>query len=64
MLRRIDEVGRIVIPQELRLSLGIYSGDTLDLSEKEGSLVINKVENCICPKCQKKLSEVENENNS
>ena len=31
IVRRIDELGRIVIPREIRRSLGIREGDTLEI---------------------------------
>ncbi len=41
-VRRIDELGRIVIPKEIRNKLKISSGELLDLNILDDSLVIKK----------------------
>jgi AbrB family transcriptional regulator, transcriptional pleiotropic regulator of transition state genes len=41
--RRIDQLGRVVVPAELRRSLGIHEGDLLDISAEDGRLVLRKV---------------------
>ena len=44
MVRRIDELGRIVIPKELRNSLKINSGDAMEIELDSGKqLVIKKL---------------------
>jgi transcriptional pleiotropic regulator of transition state genes len=40
--RRVDALGRIVLPAELRRTLGIAEGDQLDIREAEGSIVLSK----------------------
>lgn len=40
--RRIDDLGRIVIPRELRLHLYISEGDALDLNLDGRTIVIKK----------------------
>lgn len=42
--RRVDDLGRIVIPKELRRQVGIDYGDLCDVSIKEnGSITIQKL---------------------
>jgi transcriptional pleiotropic regulator of transition state genes len=41
--RRIDQLGRVVVPAELRRTLGIREGDLLDISAEDGRLVLRKV---------------------
>ena len=41
--RRIDQLGRVVVPAELRRTLGIREGDVLDISAEDGRLVLRKV---------------------
>jgi transcriptional pleiotropic regulator of transition state genes len=41
--RRIDQLGRVVVPAELRRTLGIREGDLLDISADDGKLVLRKV---------------------
>jgi AbrB family looped-hinge helix DNA binding protein len=40
MRTSIDSAGRVVIPKELRLRLGLSGGQELDIVEREGRLVI------------------------
>ncbi len=43
IIRRIDDLGRIVIPKELRRNLGIKEGDPLEINTTyEGALIIRK----------------------
>ena len=42
MLRRIDELGRIVIPKEIRKKLKIREGDNLDIFVNENGVVLKK----------------------
>lgn len=41
-VRRLDELGRIVIPKEIRNKLGFNSGDLLDMNISSDGLVIQK----------------------
>lgn len=45
--RRIDQLGRVVVPAELRRMLGIRQGDLLDIRVEDGRLVLLKLE----PEC-------------
>jgi transcriptional pleiotropic regulator of transition state genes len=45
--RRIDQLGRVVVPAELRKLMGIRQGDLLDIRFEEGRLVLLKIE----PEC-------------
>jgi transcriptional pleiotropic regulator of transition state genes len=42
--RRIDHLGRIVIPAELRRLLGINEGDYIQFSAEDDRVVIEKLE--------------------
>jgi transcriptional pleiotropic regulator of transition state genes len=44
MTRRIDALGRIVVPAELRRILEIHVGDLLDIRVEDGHVVLAKVE--------------------
>jgi transcriptional pleiotropic regulator of transition state genes len=47
MARRIDQLGRLVVPSEFRRMLGIVPGDLLDMRLESGRLIIDK----ISPEC-------------
>ena len=42
IVRRIDELGRIVIPKELRRTMGIKDGDPLELFRDKDHIVLQK----------------------
>ena len=42
--RKIDELGRIVLPVEMRRVLGIREGDRLGISVDGGQIVLEKLE--------------------
>lgn len=44
LTRRIDELGRIVIPKEIRKNLKIRDSDELEISVKDGNIILNKYE--------------------
>lgn len=50
IVRRVDDLGRIVIPREIRRSCHIKEGDPLEIS-------IDPVESCICLKLYQPYSE-------
>jgi transcriptional pleiotropic regulator of transition state genes len=42
--RRVDSLGRVVLPADLRHSLGIREGDVLDVSVEDGRLLLSRHE--------------------
>lgn len=42
--RKVDELGRIVLPLETRKSLNINEKDELDIITKDGTIVLQKTE--------------------
>lgn len=42
IVRRIDDLGRIVIPKEIRTNLRIKSGDNLEICLKEDEIILKK----------------------
>lgn len=58
VVRRVDELGRIVIPIELRNKLGIIEKDPLEIYVDGSNIVLKKFEtNCIFCGNSKKLLE-------
>jgi|tagenome__1003787_1003787.scaffolds.fasta_scaffold20724099_3 transcriptional pleiotropic regulator of transition state genes len=45
--RQIDQLGRVVVPAELRKMLGLRTGDLLDFRLIDGYIAVSKVE----PEC-------------
>lgn len=43
LVRRIDDLGRVVIPKEIRRTYGINSGDPLEIfTNNEGCIILKK----------------------
>lgn len=42
IVRRIDDLGRVVIPKEARRTLGIREGDPLEMCVENGAIVYRK----------------------
>lgn len=56
MQRKVDELGRIVLPIEMREQLHIGDKDTLDITVHGNTIVLVKVaDNCIFCKCTENL---------
>ena len=54
IVRHIDDLGRIVIPKEIRRAMGINEGNQIEiLTTAEGMIILRKVEDgkpvCNCP---------------
>ena len=43
VIRRVDDLGRIVIPKEIRNNMRIKSGEGLEIFTDEGDVVIDPV---------------------
>jgi transcriptional pleiotropic regulator of transition state genes len=44
MARKVDQLGRIVLPAELRRLFGIREGDLVEIFVEENHIVLSKVE--------------------
>lgn len=61
--RKIDDLGRIVIPIELREELGIKGQDQLEISVQDGKLILEKKsEQCIFCSSQSLLTKIKTKN--
>ncbi len=50
VVRKIDELGRIVLPSELRRVFGIHEGDQLEISVEGERIILNKRDD-VCTFC-------------
>lgn len=56
IVRRVDELGRVVIPIELRNKFGIFEKDPIEIYVDGSSIILKKYEpNCIFCNNSKKL---------
>lgn len=52
MIRRLDELGRVVIPKEIRKQLDIDEKDSLEIFVDKKNIILKKVEDT-CVFCEK-----------
>ena len=58
IVRRVDELGRVVIPIEIRNQFNIVEKDPIEIYVNDSSIILKKYEpNCIFCGNSKKLSE-------
>ena len=50
MTRHIDELGRIVVPKEIRQALKLQSGENLEIYVEENAIIFKKIESS-CALC-------------
>lgn len=55
VIRKVDKLGRIVIPVEIRKVYDLKEGDGLEIIEKDNEIVIKKCLDTYCPKCLKSV---------
>ncbi|MEK8133128.1 AbrB/MazE/SpoVT family DNA-binding domain-containing protein [Paenibacillus filicis] len=62
IVRRVDDLGRVVIPMELRRTLGIGEKDALEIYVDENSIILKKYDpGCIlCGSVEGKLVQFKN----
>jgi transcriptional pleiotropic regulator of transition state genes len=44
MARKVDDLGRVVLPAEMRRLLGIQAGDALAISIDDATIMLKKIE--------------------
>ena len=44
MARKVDDLGRIVLPVEMRRMFGIRPGDELEIAVDDGAILLRKIE--------------------
>ncbi|NLB29648.1 MAG: AbrB/MazE/SpoVT family DNA-binding domain-containing protein [Clostridiales bacterium] len=67
IVRKIDELGRIVLPIEMRLTLDIAERDPLEIFVEDSQIILKKYvtgeaesvpqEKCICSICQREIDD-------
>lgn len=58
MARKVDDLGRVVVPAEMRKSFGIQEGDYLDISVEEDRIILAKRQDaCVFCRSSEDLKE-------
>lgn len=57
IIRRVDELGRIVIPKEIRNNLKIKEGSEIEIFTEGKSIILKKYEAKTCKSCGTKVAE-------
>ena len=56
IMRRVDELGRVVLPIEIRRSLGIEERDALSIEQDEDRIILKKCQpSCVFCKTMKNI---------
>lgn len=74
IVRKVDELGRVVIPKELRTTLGIAERDPLEIYVEGSRIILQKyetccvfcgektdktyMEKCVCEECREKIKNL------
>ncbi|MFP5203691.1 MULTISPECIES: AbrB/MazE/SpoVT family DNA-binding domain-containing protein [Bacillus] len=49
LVRKLDQLGRIVLPQEMRKNLGIFDRDLMEFSTADDKIILKKIKrNNVC----------------
>ena len=63
IVRKVDELGRIVIPREIRNKFEIAEKDPLEIYVDGSSIILKKYEpnkdKLVCPKCAEKIGAIQ-----
>ncbi|MGI9667193.1 MAG: AbrB/MazE/SpoVT family DNA-binding domain-containing protein [Acidimicrobiia bacterium] len=60
MVRKIDDLGRVVVPAETRRLFNIHEGDELAITVENGGIVLRKLEaTCVFCEATEKLENFE-----
>lgn len=60
MIRKLDNLGRFVIPVEMRKSLKLKAGDEVEIEQKGEKITISKSKDTFCPNCLKRCMHTDN----
>ena len=60
IVRRIDDLGRVVIPKELRRTLGISEGDPMEIFTEKDTIILRKYNlGCVVCGSMQQLATIE-----
>lgn len=57
IVRKVDELGRVVIPKEIRNKFQIQEHTELEIFVDNGNIVLHKTNDKSCPLCNTKCNE-------
>ena len=60
MVRKLDGLGRIVIPIEIRRKLDFKHNDEIEIKEAGDEVILRKYEDICCPNCSEKCGHTDN----
>lgn len=51
IVRKLDDLGRITLPKELRRTFGIKEGDPVEIFTEDGAICLKPVPKAVCEFC-------------
>lgn len=59
IVRKMDELGRIVIPKEIRDKYKIEEGTEIEIFVEDDKIILQKYKDTFCPKCFTRCDHVD-----
>lgn len=59
IVRKMDELGRIVIPKEIREKYKLEEGTEIEIFAKDDEVILRKYKNTFCPKCLTRCEHID-----
>ncbi len=59
IVRKMDELGRIVIPKEIREKYNLEEGTEIEILAKDDKVILRKYKNTFCPKCLTRCEHID-----
>lgn len=60
IIRKVDELGRIVVPKELRNKLKIEEGTSIEIFTKGNEIILKKYNSLYCKSCGNTIEDSDN----
>lgn len=57
IIRKVDDLGRVVIPMELRNKLNIKEKDSIEIYTEGPAIILKKYKTQICQYCEARIEE-------
>ncbi len=60
MIRKMDKLGRVVIPIEMRKTFNLKTEEYVEIKEGSNGIILTEYKDIYCPECLVKCSHLDN----